>query len=58
MFINQQLKPRPMRTQAKLFPKFLVELFVGAPQNFRITLLDDSCVKKNIINLKIVVQST
>jgi len=58
MFINQLLNPYSMNTQAKLFPKFLVELVVRTPRNFRITLLDDLCIKKNIINLKNVVQST
>jgi len=58
MLIYQPLNPYSMNTQAKLFPKFLVELVVRAPRNFRITLLDDLCIKKNIINLKNVVQLT
>jgi len=45
-----------MRTQTKLFPKFFVELFQEAPQNFRITLLDDLSIKKYFIILKNPVQ--
>jgi len=56
MFINQLHNPFSRSLPAKLFPKFLVELLVGAPQNFRITLLVELFMKKNIINLKNVVQ--